>query len=264
MLFGGNTSCIQISIPNHDELLIFDSGTGIQNLGNSIVRNGSLKGHLFITHPHWDHIQGFPFFKPLYDPRNIFNIHMPRQLQGGCKKVLTKYLAETFFPISLDMMESSINCHTQEGKLVDFGKFSIEFIWANHTIYTAMYKIRIGSLVIVFAPDNELPNADTPLAEDVISEFREFFRDADVLIHDSQYSEEVYADRIGWGHSAWERVVKLAKEANVKRLFLTHHDPDHDDEFMLTLDKNVKSEWGQVFDSVEFVKEGTQINLPVA
>lgn len=263
MLFGGNTSCMQLRIPGGDELLIFDCGTGIQNLGNAIIKNEPLKGRIFITHPHWDHIQGFPFFKPFYDPKNNFNIHMPGQQQGGCKEVLTKYLAETFFPISLDMMNSNINCNTQPNDVHHYEGFSVEYMWANHTIYTAMYKLRIGDLVIIFAPDNELTTNKSPFAVEVINECREFFKDADVLIHDAQYSNEIYPERIGWGHSPWESVVQIAREANVKRLYLTHHDPDHDDEHLLMLDKTVKSDFGQYFDSVEFVKEGTEINLPL-
>lgn len=244
------------------ELLIFDCGTGLQNLGNDVCKEGcALSGRIFITHPHWDHIQGFPFFKPFYDPDNNFTIHMPAQLEGGCKEVLTKYLAETFFPIGLDMMNSNITCITQPPEREDFGAYSVEYLWANHTIFTAMYKIRIGSKVIVFAPDNEIPITNSRLAQFWRDDFEAFVRDADMLIHDAQYTSELYNERVGWGHTSWEVVVNCAKKAGVKRLYLTHHDPDHGDEDLLNLDKLVKGEWLQYFEAIEFVKEGTQVSL---
>lgn len=262
MQYGGNTTCLEVDIPGSDEVLILDSGTGIRNLGNNINgRPGKIKGRIFITHPHWDHIQGFPFFKPIYGSKNHFVIHMPDQgEEGNCKEILDGHLTKTFFPVTLDMIDANLEYVTQPEKRVSYDGYDVSFIHANHTVETAIYKFIIDGKQIVFCPDNELrldEESDSAHQQKV----KAFFRDVDLLIHDGQYNRETYKQKRGWGHSAWEDVVDLAAELDVKRLFITHHDPDSDDDQLGALDKHLQEQFGSDFVEVGLAKEGNQVIL---
>lgn len=263
MKFGGNTTCLQIESPYLDNILILDSGTGIRNLGNEIADriNNQASGYLFITHPHWDHIQGFPFFKPFYSNKNKFKIYMPEQYRGGTEEILSGHMTKTFFPVTLDMFAADIEYVTLEEEKQEYKGFTLEYMVANHPTKTAMYKIHIGGYVIVFAPDNELNIDPSPIR--FVDKFENFISGCDLLIHDAQFDREMYKDRIGWGHSAWEDAVEVAKRCNVKRLFLTHHDPDSSDERLDRINKKLEPYINNPFRQIQLAKEGTVIKLPL-
>jgi len=263
IFYGGNTSCVQIEIPGHDKLLVLDSGTGIRNLGNYLeqYKSGAIHGDLFITHPHWDHIQGFPFFTPFYQKQNSFRIHMPEQYRGGAEEILSGHLTKTFFPVTLDMLGSDLTYITQDEEPEDMGAFRVDYLVANHPTKTAIYRFKINGYTIIYAPDNELPLTASPLR--YIDKFCDFIKDCDLLIHDGQYNLEAFKKREGWGHSAWERVLELAKSSGVKRLILTHHDPNSDDEYLNELSKVLNSYRGKSFEMIEFAKEGRVVALPL-
>lgn len=262
MHFGGNTTCVQISIPGKEEMLIIDCGTGLRNLGNALEpENGNLSGSIFITHPHWDHLQGFPFFKPLYREGNNFSVYIPPQGEAGCSDILKGHMSNTFFPVSIEMLEADMECTTFEPGILEFDGYQVEYMWANHTIDTAIFKFRIGEKVIIFAPDNELPVADSEFARSFIQSFREFIHGADVLIHDAQYDMEQYQKRVGWGHSAWEVIVEIAKEEKVSHLYLTHHDPDSTDTYLNNLEATIRERFEKYFDQIALAREGQEIIL---
>ncbi|MDR8392676.1 MBL fold metallo-hydrolase [Aliifodinibius sp. S!AR15-10] len=262
IFYGGNTTCVQVELPFTDELLILDSGTGIRNLGNYLTEfRDNVTGHIFITHPHWDHIQGFPFFKPIYNPDNHFEIHMPPQVTGGCREILSGHLTKTFFPVTLDMFDANLNYITQQSGLTEYNGYSIEYMSANHPINTAIYKLRVGGKTIVFCPDNELKPIEQKTNAYFYTKFKEFLKDADVLIHDAQYDKTTYQKRTEWGHSAWETTVDFALRSGVKNLFLTHHDPDSNDTYLKQLDQQIQEEFSADFESVQLAKEGAKIQL---
>ncbi len=261
MRYGGNTSCIQISIPGAKKLLIADCGTGFRNLGNELTSNGKyIEGRVFITHPHWDHLQGFPFFKPFYDSRNSFEVYMPPQDGDGCKKILQGHLSNTFFPVSIDMLECELDCITVVEQKMDFGDYSVDYMWANHTVPTAIFKFNIQGKKIVFAPDNELP-IDADDDPEFVDRFREFVRGVDILIHDAQFTKAQHQERLGWGHSDWETVFETTKDLNISRLCLTHHDPDHTDENLDKINFELASVKEEFFKEASIVQEGQEIYL---
>ncbi len=264
MRYGGNTSCIQINIPGVKELIIGDCGTGFRNVGNEIDSNGhGIFGRIFITHPHWDHLQGFPFFKPFYNKKNRFDVYMPPQDGVGCKEILQGHLSNTFFPVSIDMLESELDCITfQKGKL-DFEHYSVEFMWANHTVPTAIYKFHIEGKTIVFAPDNELPPSPTVDDEEFITEFIDFVKDSDILIHDAQFTLPEHQKRLGWGHSNWETVIEVTKDLNIKQLCLCHHDPDHADDELDRINSEVRNLKEDYYRKASVIQEGQEIYLPL-
>ncbi|WP_240894680.1 MBL fold metallo-hydrolase [Fodinibius halophilus] len=259
MVYGGNTTCVQVDIPQSDEVLILDSGTGIRNLGNTINGNGKVRGRIFITHPHWDHIQGFPFFKPIYGSNNQFEIHMPQQEDGGCKEILSGHLTKTFFPVTLEMIDANLKYITQPPEEIEYEGYSMEYMLANHTTNTAIYKLECNGHTIIFCPDNELDPEAIKAGKEYYSRLMSFFEGADILVHDGQYDLESYEGKHGWGHSAWEVVVDFARQANVKNLFITHHDPDSTDRVLADLDEKLQREYAPYFNTIELAKEGTQL-----
>lgn len=262
MRYGGNTTCLQVEVEGQDEFLILDCGTGFRNFGNRMNEaEQSIRGRVFITHPHWDHLQGFPFFKPFYEGKNWFRIYLPPQGEIGCKEILQGHMSSTFFPVSIDMLEADIDCDTFQPGTKYFEEYSIEYMWADHTVPTAIYKLKFGDTVIVFSPDNELATDDSEKTRAFREAFSRFIKDVDILIHDGQYDREQYESRVGWGHSAWEEVVEIAYEAGVKRLFLTHHDPDNDDEVLANWEKNIKEQHSRKFEFLALAKEGQEVAI---
>jgi ribonuclease BN (tRNA processing enzyme) len=163
----------------------------------------------------------------------------------------------------MDMLEADLDCETfQLGKKL-FDGFTVEYMWASHTVPTAIYKISVGNKSIIFAPDNELMEDKGDATEKFEKEFRSFIKGADLLIHDAQFSREEYRNKIGWGHSAWEDVVDIAAEENVKRLLLTHHDPDNDDDKLSEIEAIMHSNASSNFEEISLAKEGQTVSLPL-
>ena len=264
MKYGGNTSCVEIKLSGLEELIVADCGTGFRNLGNQANGNGKVvKGQIFVTHPHWDHLQGFPFFKPFYEKNNHFNVYMPPQNGVGCKEILQGHLSNTFFPVSIDMLEADLDCITFEIGKMEFEHYTVEYMWAKHTVPTALYKFTIEDRIIVFAPDNELPITNERDSLSFIETFRGFVKEADVVIHDAQFNKEQHKSRLGWGHSDWETLIGVTKDLGIRNLILTHHDPDNDDEKLSTLERSIQTESSDYYHSISLAKEGQVISLSV-
>ncbi|MEN9576013.1 MAG: hypothetical protein RL514_3868 [Verrucomicrobiota bacterium] len=244
VFYGGNTTCLELRADG--QLIILDSGSGIRLLGQQLAtefKGRSLELTLLLTHTHWDHIQGFPFFAPAYSPNNSVRITGYEGYRKGLESTLVVQMESNYFPIGLRQLPSNITFFEQLEMEFHVGPVRVRSIFANHPGICVGYRVDTSTGSIAFLPDHESyarmrlhPRAggeqgqatqDYCRAED--QKLIEFLRGVDVLVLDSQYDEAEYQTHIGWGHSCYEDSVATAIAAGVKQLFLFHHDPTHDD-----------------------------------
>jgi phosphoribosyl 1,2-cyclic phosphodiesterase len=227
--FGGNTACIAIRFSGHPAL-IFDAGSGIRALGNTLQEEKTL--HVFLTHFHWDHIQGIPFFAPLYRQGCNTTVHSsvsPIDLE----RTLAAQMLPPYYPIVMPQCEYRQN----EGTDATIGDILIRPFPLHHPNGATGYRIESPNASIVYASDHEHGN---PEADAILLRHA---RDADVLIYDAQYTPAEYVRRRGWGHSTWLEAVKLAHLAQVKQLILFHHDPYRTDKQLEAIVRDAQSEF---------------------
>lgn len=241
--YGGNTACVEVQT-RAGTRLVLDSGTGIRALGVALMQQGedARRGHILIGHTHWDHIQGFPFFAPLFDPANEWDVYAPRGFGASLQETLAGQMQYTYFPVNLDAMGARIHYHdlVEGGFAIQEARITTRYL--NHPALTLGYRIEAGGVVVVYSSDHECGGAARASARlgkplgDVLGRLHPddqrhiaFVAGADLLIHDTQYTEADYEKHVGWGHSPMEAVVDLAIAAGVKRLALFHHDPGRDD-----------------------------------
>ncbi|MCL2558126.1 MAG: MBL fold metallo-hydrolase [Treponema sp.] len=219
--FGGNTPCVSLEDDGFDESIVFDCGSGMRGLGLSPASRRS-KYHVFFSHFHFDHLQGLPFFAPAYDPAVSVNFYSPNP---GLKDCLSKLLSSPYSPVTLREMPAAKRFVVLEGPL-SLGPFDLSYQKLSHPDQCFAYKARRGDRSVIYATDTELKRND--LAPGKKSEA--FFRGADVLILDAQYTPTEALQRRNWGHSSYDLAVDFAALWGVKRLIFFHHDPDSDDD----------------------------------
>jgi DNA-binding response OmpR family regulator len=239
--YGGNTPCVSVE---HDEtLLILDAGTGIRRLGlrlQKLARGKPLDVQLLISHTHWDHIQGFPFFVPALVKGNEVSIYGPPSVEKPLEKVLRGQMDPQYFPVALGDLAASIRVTELRGDPFSIGPFQISYIYLNHPGVTLGFRIQVGDRTLVYAPDNEpyrhLLTRGAGDDEDRQRYARQrdnglvtLFSDADLVIADAQYTPDEYKVKMGWGHSNYLDTVEVALAAKARRLALFSHDPMHDD-----------------------------------
>jgi phosphoribosyl 1,2-cyclic phosphodiesterase len=256
--YGGNTTCVEIRIG--EDILILDAGTGLRLLGQSLLaefKRQPLNLTLLISHTHWDHIQGLPFFAPIYDARCRLRILGGEGARKGLLAALTGQMESTYFPVPFSKLPSNIEIEELREFNFAVGHTLVSAQRANHPGFCVGWRLFSPDGLVCFFPDAE----PRPVGDD--REMIEFIRDADVLILDSQYNRAEYRRHGGWGHGCVEDSVSLALRANVKRLLLFHHDPGHDDQtidgFVRHARALVKKHGGQL--RVEAAREGLAIRL---
>jgi phosphoribosyl 1,2-cyclic phosphodiesterase len=241
--YGGNTTCIEIRGDN-GEIIILDAGTGIFPLAQSLLAELPVQCHIFISHSHWDHIQGLPFFTPLFIPGNQITIYgAPDPIaQRGIEAVLDRQMEYAFFPIREAELKAEINyVNLQDRQRIEIGSVVIENILMNHPAMDYGYKVSCNGKSLFFTGDHEWPsNIYEPEDEDYdefqeeiqkrYSETIDFIRDIDALIIDTSYTREEFPAKIGWGHGSFDTSIQVARDANVRQCFLTHHEPTRSDE----------------------------------
>jgi phosphoribosyl 1,2-cyclic phosphodiesterase len=253
MKYGGNTACLEVRTPS-GESLIFDGGTGIRPLSMQMVAEGRpvRRTNIFLTHFHWDHLQGLPFFAPLYDENNHVVFHSSHPV-AHLRDVLAGQMATPYFPMQFERLGSRMHFSQVHAEPEDFGGVSVSCFPLHHPQGASGYRIACGAAVIVYASDHEHGNAEVDRG------LRDVARGADVLVYDAQFTPEEYAARQGWGHSTWLEATRVARDAGVKQLVLFHHDPNHDDAMM----EHILEDAGKHFGNTSLAREGQRLFLPV-
>jgi phosphoribosyl 1,2-cyclic phosphodiesterase len=256
--YGGNTSCVEVR--SGGEIIILDAGTGLRPLGLSLLEefhDQPLNVTLLITHTHWDHIQGLPFFAPIYNPRCRLRIIGCRGSRKGLLDALTGQMESTYFPVPFAKLPSNIEIEELAEFNFSIGSVLVRALRANHPGMCVGYRLFSPDGIIAYFPDTE------PRTGGDDRDMIEFVRDADVLILDSQYDRAEYQKHLGWGHGCVDDSVALALKAGVKKLVLFHHDSAHDDKkidsFLKHAHRLVTKQKGKI--KVEAAREGMTIQL---
>jgi phosphoribosyl 1,2-cyclic phosphodiesterase len=252
MRFGGNTSCVEVRID--DRVVVLDAGTGIRPLGKELVKRGDTDITLMFSHTHWDHINGFPFFVPAFLPDRTVRI-MAGHIDdpGGIRGVLVDQMAHPMFPVPLEVMRSTMTFTDFEAgesfTLFDF--LPVRTAKLNHPNNATAYRFDHDGKSFCYVTDTEHVVGQTD------GTIVDLIEGADLVVYDATYTQEEFGDKVGWGHSTWSEGVRLCRAANARNLALFHFDPEHEDDFMETLEAEAKAEWPGVFAA----REGLVIDL---
>jgi phosphoribosyl 1,2-cyclic phosphodiesterase/DNA-binding response OmpR family regulator len=244
--YGGNTSCVQVTSPG-GSLLVIDCGTGAHDLGQSLIAHAGepVRGSILISHTHWDHIQGFPFFAPLFVRGSQWDIYGPRGLGQSLQDALAGQMQYTYFPLTLEELGATIRFHDLVEGTFEIDDIRITTRYLNHPALTLGYRLEMGGSIVVYACDHE-PNVRHPGVSEPVHELdrrhSEFLAGADLVIHDAQFTDAEYAGAKGWGHSPVEYVSEMGQMAGVKQMALSHHDPKRTDDELDQIVESVRAD----------------------
>lgn len=249
--YGGNTSCVEISLGEH--VFILDAGTGIRLLGRELLKRGVKSATLLLTHTHWDHINGFPFFSPAFVRKFSFNVRAGHLYdQGGIESVLATQMSHPMFPVPLSVMQARMTfIDFKAGDSFDLGDgIKVATAPLRHPNGAAGYRISFAGKTLAYVTDTEhVPGEPDP-------NVLRLMEGVDLAIYDSTYTDEEFPAKVGWGHSTWQEGVRLGLRAGTKRLAIFHHDPEHEDDQMAAIEAAAQEMWDQSFcarDGMEIV-----------
>ncbi len=251
--FGGNTSCVEL-VTKAGQRFIIDCGTGARLLGMHMLAYASKPIHatILVSHTHWDHIQGFPFFAPVFVPGGHFTLCGPSGTLNSLPDTLSGQMEYTYFPVKLSELGARIDYQELPEGENEVGGVRIVTQRLNHPAVTLGYRIDADGVSVIYVCDHEpyweslwrsdaAPGKLSSILHAGDRRHADFLWNADVVIHDAQYTPEEYPAKKNWGHSTYSYATEIAAAANVKRLFLTHHDPTHDDEFLSRIEEQARA-----------------------
>lgn len=251
--FGGNTSCLHVEADGQH--LVFDAGTGIRLLGEKLSQLGVDDIGIFLTHTHWDHISGFPFFGPLFEKGKNVTIRAGHlKNQGGLRSVLEGQMARPMFPVPLTQLSANLKIEDFEcgATLTPYGPdLQLKTAPLNHPGGATGYRIEFAGKSLCYVTDTE--HSVGKRDKSVLA----LIDQADCVIYDSTYTDEEFASKVGWGHSTWQEGVRLCQEANAKKLVIFHHAPEHNDDQMKRIEREAHAMWKQA----HVAREGETIVL---
>jgi phosphoribosyl 1,2-cyclic phosphodiesterase len=275
--YGGNTSCLQVI--GGSEIIIMDAGTGIRKLGEQITAlKRPVRVHLLLSHTHWDHIQGFPFFSPIYFPGNELFVYGPRALEKSLEEALMFQMQYSYFPVRGVELAAKVKFTELGEETFSIGDVQVQTKTMNHPIRVLAYKVSQKGTSAIYTGDNE-PYYDvladrgsgtetgihrrSEFIDECNQRVVDFCKDVDLLVADSQYTDDEYTKKRGWGHSSIGQVVALAQASGAKTLALFHHEPTHDDLLLAEIEKDAKNRAAKGKPKVKVIsaREGMTIDV---
>ena len=255
--YGGNTTCLDITL-NNGKKIIVDAGSGMRVLSEEILKEKIKHINLFLTHSHWDHIQGFPFFIPIYIPNFSIKIFAASPTYERLLDILKGQMKSLYYPVPFKEIAAKIEFEKIRKKGISIDGVRISSILTNHPLETHAFKFEENGKTLIFMSDNELDHQD--IAKVPYQDHLAFIKNSDILIHDSQYEKKEMERHKSWGHSSWEQTVEFAKEGKIKRLYLTHYDPARTDKQVDRIVKNASKMAGRGL-KVKGAEEGKEFTL---
>lgn len=226
--YGGNTSCVGIEAKGQPPLAL-DLGTGLRFWGEHLPQDGSFHGHVLVTHLHWDHVQGLPFFVPVNRAGATLDIYAPRQSHSTVAERFAEFMCPPYFPVGLDALAGEIRFHDLLDDDLVIGDAKVRARWVPHIGPTLGFRVETGGASIVYLPDHQEPlDGSYRIADEVL----ELCDGADLVIHDAQYTADEFERKSQWGHCSVDYALHVARESGARRLALFHHDPDHHDDLV--------------------------------
>ncbi|MGA7887222.1 MAG: MBL fold metallo-hydrolase [Acidobacteriaceae bacterium] len=249
--YGGNTSCLEIGGLDSREVFLIDGGSGIRVLGEALAQRRVERVHILLTHFHWDHIQGLPYFPPLFRAETEIVFYADRSAREA-RRLLETQMADPFFPLPFEALPSRAEFHPVVcGQPFQAGPLTVEAFPLHHPQGAVGYRVEAQGSVLVHASDHEHGNPETDAG------LVRAARGADLLVMDAQYTPEEYAGKVGWGHSSYAQATEAARAAGVRRLALFHHDPAHNDAFL----DGMLAEAKRLFPGAEMAREGETLEI---
>ena len=257
--YGGNTACVSVQREGADPI-VFDLGTGLRNLGRCWPAERVFRGHALVSHLHWDHIQGLPFFEPILRPGGELDVYGPAIDGVSLADAFGRFMCRPYFPVTVHDLPGTIRFHDVEPGTFSIGDVLVQVAAVPHTGLTYGYRVEAGGASVAYVSDHQQPGVDDlSVPVDVVA----LCRDVDLLIHDAQYDPASFRAKADWGHSTINYAVEVATVSGAARLALFHHDPSHDD---ATLDRLLREArqiaQGRSALEVILAREGESVELP--